>query len=95
MTESPPTDQPPKSTLFCPCCDHQSDVDGDWVLVDAVGRTRYVCPACENAITVRPEFDADDDDAPSPMMAWVRCCRAWGRTLSAWQRVPGTIVTDT
>ncbi|ARS91096.1 zinc ribbon domain-containing protein [Natrarchaeobaculum aegyptiacum] len=43
-----------KSTLFCPACDHQSPVDGDWVIDAGVDTERYVCPDCGYTLTERP-----------------------------------------
>lgn len=49
-------DVPPKATLFCPDCDHQSRVDGDWHVVETTRTTRYLCPDCGTEIAVRPTF---------------------------------------
>jgi|AntDeeMinimDraft_4_1070355.scaffolds.fasta_scaffold00038_71 transposase len=92
MTASLPANPTPKSTLFCPCCGHESPVDGDWVVFDAMERTRYVCPRCEGTITSRPEFDAGDGGERSPTAAWMRCWRAWGRTVSTWHRASRALV---
>lgn len=43
-----------KSTLFCPACDHQSPVEGDWVIDPEVDTERYVCPVCGYTLTERP-----------------------------------------
>lgn len=42
-----------KTTLFCPDCDHQSQVDGDWHVVETTCAVRYLCPDCETETTVR------------------------------------------
>ena len=86
-----------KAVLFCPSCDHESLVDGDWVLVEFADRTEYRCPDCETTITVRPEFDdpeapADEptavtrelDSHPSRSSPWFRVWTTWWRVWTAW-----------
>lgn len=51
-------DVPPKATLFCPDCDHQSRVDGDWHVVETARNIRYLCPDCGTEITVRPTLSS-------------------------------------
>lgn len=64
---------PPKGTLFCHECDHQSRYDGDWVLAETERGTAHLCPECGATITVRPAVDGDDGDGPDGDL-W----RAWG-----------------
>ena len=45
-----------KGLLFCPGCDHESPVDGDWIRSESVGRTRYACPACGSVVVSQPAF---------------------------------------
>ena len=52
--ESSNRDVPAKTTLFCPDCDHQSRVDGDWHVVTKARTVHYICPDCETEIAVRP-----------------------------------------
>jgi hypothetical protein len=47
-------DVPAKTTLFCPDCDHQSRMDGDWHVVRKTRTVRYICPDCETEIAVHP-----------------------------------------
>jgi predicted RNA-binding Zn-ribbon protein involved in translation (DUF1610 family) len=49
-----------KTTLYCPDCDHESAIDGDWrvehATVDGRDRDRAVfsCPECGTVIARRP-----------------------------------------
>jgi hypothetical protein len=46
---------PPKSTLFCRCCDHESPIGGDWRVRDD-GRG-YECPQCGTPVAARGPVD--------------------------------------
>ncbi|MFT4921414.1 MAG: hypothetical protein ACI8XM_000611 [Haloarculaceae archaeon] len=51
----PPSDgKQRKAVLYCPCCRHDSPIDGDWELV--VHREYIVlhCPTCRTELTNRP-----------------------------------------
>ncbi|MCT9095182.1 hypothetical protein [Haloarchaeobius sp. HME9146] len=80
----------PKATLFCPACDHESPIDGDWVLADHPTGTAYDCPSCEATVTVRPTFDESDGRsgraglAFAPLAAWSGYLRAVQRAASSW-----------
>ncbi|MFC6905614.1 hypothetical protein [Halalkalicoccus tibetensis] len=83
-------DSPPdrKTTLFCPACDHQSPIDGDWVVREHTSSIEYRCPDCEALLTERKresghEHEHDHDRAPL-----VRAWSAWVRAASAWFRRP-------
>ena len=74
-------DEPPrrKATLFCPSCDHESPVEGDWRLRSCGDRTAYVCPVCDTTITVRPRT------GNAPVLTerrGARLVRAWGSFLT-------------
>lgn len=43
-----------KAVLFCPDCDHESEVDGDWVVHEEADCQVYDCPDCGTTITKRP-----------------------------------------
>jgi ribosomal protein L37AE/L43A len=43
-----------KAVLFCPDCDHESDIEGDWNVHDEEDRRVYDCPDCGTTITTRP-----------------------------------------
>lgn len=49
-----------KATLFCPTCGHESPAteEGDWLLTEHdredVPGVAYVCPDCEETLTVQP-----------------------------------------
>ena len=42
-----------KSLLFCPDCDHESEIPGDWVIREDGGNEAYECPDCGVTITSR------------------------------------------
>lgn len=45
---------PPKSTLFCPECDHAAPVGGDWIVEEhRDGVEALTCPDCGATLTVR------------------------------------------
>ena len=75
---------PPKSTLFCPDCGHQSRYDGDWSLVETACETRYLCPDCDRVITIRPRFD-NGDSVPEPGEFWRCVWETYGENVRAWQ----------
>ena len=69
-TRVDPGSDPPKSTLFCPECAHQSHVEGDWMLRTRGGRLAYICPDCGTSITERPVgSDAPVLDSPNERVA--------------------------
>ncbi|WP_439028330.1 hypothetical protein [Haloarchaeobius sp. DT45] len=74
-----------KSTLFCPGCDHESPVDGDWVLEERTRGTAYECPDCGVTLTVRPVFD-DDERAARRVRAWFSPVDYWTDYLQTVQR---------
>jgi DNA-directed RNA polymerase subunit RPC12/RpoP len=45
---TPAPDETPrtKAVLFCPRCDHESGLPGDWLIADADVDTEYACPRC-------------------------------------------------
>ena len=48
---------PRKGLLFCPGCDHESPVDGDWIRATSAGRTTYHCPDCGSLVVAQPAFE--------------------------------------
>jgi hypothetical protein len=68
MTRTPPVDgrSRPKATLFCPVCDHESHVDGDWVVRTTVARVTTECPDCGTRIDERPRPPDRSDGCSSP-----------------------------
>lgn len=77
MTAHPRAEKP---TLFCPHCDHQSHVAGDWRLVETATETRYYCPDCGQTVTVRPS-----EDQPRPDQLWQSVLGTWAGTVQIWQ----------
>ena len=45
-----------KTILFCPSCDHESSVDGDWIEDDSTARHRLLCPRCGDIVIDQPQF---------------------------------------
>jgi predicted RNA-binding Zn-ribbon protein involved in translation (DUF1610 family) len=45
---------PPKTTLYCPDCGHDSPHDGDWRRQPTSDGVALVCPRCTATLTVRP-----------------------------------------
>lgn len=80
------TDVPAKSTLFCSACGHASRADGDWLVVEGAGASRYLCPVCDAVVTRRPRYGEDETDVEGPLSAWARCWRSWGRAVVTWQQ---------
>ncbi|WP_340098363.1 hypothetical protein [Salinibaculum salinum] len=82
-----------KSVLFCPTCEHESPVDGDWQ-VRARGETLvYGCPTCGESITERPTAG----DMTSPVSSTSHKSSAGGSLLArsvrlafAWAAWPCT-----
>jgi DNA-directed RNA polymerase subunit RPC12/RpoP len=44
----------PKAVLFCPQCDHESPLPGDWLISEADVDTVYACPTCGTTIVEQP-----------------------------------------
>ena len=44
-----------KATLYCPNCQHESPVDGDWVVLAHPTSLDYECPECGYTIESRPD----------------------------------------
>lgn len=83
---APPTadTHPPKSTLFCQDCGHQSPVDGDWMLVATARGTAYRCPQCGADLTIRPAL-ATTSARSQPFEAWQHLRHAWCDSVRAWR----------
>lgn len=45
---------PEKGTLYCPNCDHESPIGGDWTVRMRNDCADYDCPACDTTIASRP-----------------------------------------
>ena len=58
----PARSPPPKATLHCPSCGHESAVDGDWTVRDEGDRDAYECPDCGSTITTRPSARGSSSD---------------------------------
>lgn len=43
-----------KTRLFCPTCDYESPIDGDWVGDDRTNRHRLLCPRCGDCVVDQP-----------------------------------------
>jgi hypothetical protein len=67
----PPTDAAPrksqapprrKAVLFCPECDHDSPVDGDWLTYTppAAEQPQLTCPQCDTVILPSVSIDGVD-----------------------------------
>jgi hypothetical protein len=74
---------PDKATLFCPDCGHESRFDRDWRVLETNFTTRYLCPVCATAVTVRPKFD---DTGPRTPEAATAFWGTWEASLKLWQR---------
>jgi hypothetical protein len=72
-------DTPPKATLFCPDCGHQSRYDGDWMVVECRGGTHYRCPDCHAQITTRPGHTTGESPRflDTYWQAWDHGIRVW------------------
>lgn len=44
----------PKATLFCPECEHEAHVSGDWVVRATATRVTTECPDCGARVDERP-----------------------------------------
>ena len=48
--------RPAKTRLFCPTCDHESPLDGDWLGDDRTARRRLRCPRCGDCVVDQPQL---------------------------------------
>ena len=53
---------PPKATLHCLSCGHESAVGGDWTVRADGDRVAYECPDCGSTITTRPRTGVSSTD---------------------------------
>ncbi len=55
--------EPPcrKSVLFCPNCNHESSIDGDWIVQATENQQQLRCPNCDNPLPARPSFSETDE----------------------------------
>jgi endogenous inhibitor of DNA gyrase (YacG/DUF329 family) len=44
----------PKSVLFCPRCNHESTLPGDWQVEEVGTDIAYTCPTCETTVVEQP-----------------------------------------
>ncbi|QLD87739.1 hypothetical protein HWV07_01290 [Natronomonas salina] len=53
-----------KSVLFCPTCDHEAPLDGDWSHRDRTdddgSRTDVTCPECGDLVVSQPRLTTGD-----------------------------------
>lgn len=47
-----------KATLYCPNCNHESRINGDWLIQIYSAYTDYECPECGVTIESRPDTSA-------------------------------------
>ena len=52
-----PQPSPPKTTLYCSSCGHESPADGDWIVHERFDTASVDCPDCGTEITRRRRFD--------------------------------------
>lgn len=45
-----------KTGLFCPACDHESPIDGDWIGDGSPTRQRLLCPRCGEVVIDQPSL---------------------------------------
>lgn len=81
-----PDSPPDKTTLFCPACDHESPIDGDWVVLERTNSIEYRCPDCEALLTERERGDEHEHERDRAPL--VRAWSAWIRAASNWFRRP-------
>lgn len=84
-TDSSPVDSVPKTTLFCPECDHSSRYDGDWTRAKSGETVHYLCPDCHTEVTTRPA--RTDSRTPSAGRLWRRWTENVRALQSAWLEI--------
>ena len=85
QSSAPPPSPPPKATLFCPSCDHQSHVDSGWQSDTSVTEVRYRCPECGTVVTTRPKSSALGAESP-PESVLVTCWETISESTRVWSR---------
>ncbi len=56
-TSTPERRPPDKATLYCPECDHESRINGDWLIHVRADSLTYECPNCGAVIDSRLHRD--------------------------------------
>lgn len=80
-----------KAVLFCPTCEHENPVDGDWDVHknhDA-GNCQLACPVCGTPVAERPLPRERDDAEPAlAFELFETTVQSWGelwrRSLETW-----------
>jgi predicted RNA-binding Zn-ribbon protein involved in translation (DUF1610 family) len=57
-TAAPERQPPDKATLYCPDCDHESRINGDWIIQILAESLLYECPDCGAVIDSRRDQEA-------------------------------------
>ncbi|MFD1588896.1 hypothetical protein ACFR9U_18110 [Halorientalis brevis] len=92
--EHAPPPRTRKAVLFCPDCEYEDLVDGNWEeRDDRTDRVReLVCPQCDAVVTGRPlpedreaPLDYDDPGRDEQFDPWRRL---WASTLRFWVKLP-------
>jgi DNA-directed RNA polymerase subunit RPC12/RpoP len=71
-----------KGALFCPNCSHQSQYDGDWIVVKSGQSSRYRCPDCRTEIMSRQSFE-EPRSLLYPYTPW----KMWGTNIRLLQKL--------
>jgi len=85
QSSAPSPSPPPKATLFCPSCDHQSHVDRDWQSNSSVTKVRYRCPECGTVIATRPKPTDPGAESP-PESVLVTCWETISESTRVWSQ---------
>lgn len=62
--EQPP---PHKAMLYCPTCNHENRINGDWILHVYTDHLDYECPECGTTIESRregPKLASENERTP-------------------------------
>jgi hypothetical protein len=88
--ENVPPPNARKAVLFCPDCEYDEPVDGDWVERDdrTAGVRELNCPNCAATVTSRPLPADSEATTPSDENGLLKQVDAWGSlwasTLRFW-----------
>ena len=88
-----------KAVLFCPTCDHENPVDGDWEVHEdhEAGTCQLACPVCGTPVVTRSLSQEHEDTEPAlAVELFQRTVQSWGelwrRSLETW--LPGSNRSD-
>lgn len=75
-----------KAVLFCQDCDHESPIDGNWLIRTQDNHRLYICPDCRHVLTDRPRSSDSPSQSSTPVAHLVGAVFRFWLTPTYWCR---------